>query len=151
MVASILDQCSASTPVNALPSCASYKGGFTSEMQKSYSRKDRMKRFRYVIDRNNAHYEDQHYRAHWQPLWAILGLTLCSLLTIFSGWAAVYDLAAKTEGVSKRDSIVDLVSAYIGVCDPFGLNLMIMNTHVLTSRLCSSLSSSDTNANTRRN
>ncbi|KAL8686801.1 MAG: hypothetical protein Q9218_006857 [Villophora microphyllina] len=55
-----------------------------------------------------------HYRAHWQPLWAILGLTLCTLLMVFSGWAAIYDLCAKSPGVDWRDSVVDLVASYLG-------------------------------------
>ena len=37
------------------------------------------------------------------------------LLAITSGWGAVYDLSAKTEGVTKEDSIVDLTTAYLGV------------------------------------
>lgn len=31
------------------------------------------------------------------------------------GWAAIYDLCAHSEGVPREDSIVDLVSAYLGV------------------------------------
>ena len=37
------------------------------------------------------------------------------LLTISLGWGAVYDLCAKTNGVTKEDSIVDLATAYLGV------------------------------------
>lgn len=37
------------------------------------------------------------------------------LLAITSGWGAVYDLSAKTEGVTKEDSIVDLTTTYLGV------------------------------------
>lgn len=34
---------------------------------------------------------------------------------LFSGWAAIYDLCAGSPGVDWRDSIVDLVAAYLGV------------------------------------
>ena len=68
-----------------------------------------------IMDRDGKTYKSNHYRAHWQPLWAYLGLLLCSLLMIFSGWAAIYDLVAKSEGVKQRDAIVDLVAAYLGV------------------------------------
>ena len=37
------------------------------------------------------------------------------LLAISSGWGAVYNLCAKTKGVTKEDSIVDLTTAYLGV------------------------------------
>ena len=76
---------------------------------------NRMKIHRNVIDRDNERYKDKHYRAHWQPLWAIIGLVLCLLLIVFSGWAAVYDLRVKSKGVSETDSVVDLVSTYLGV------------------------------------
>lgn len=75
----------------------------------------RMKLFPNTIDRNKSDYRDMHYRAHWQPMWAIIGLVLCTLLLLFLGWGAVYDLCAKTKGVTKEDSIVDLVAAYLGV------------------------------------
>ena len=68
-----------------------------------------------IIDRDGSAYKRKHYRAHWQPLWAFLGLLLCSLLMLFSGWAAVYDLAVESPGVTRRGSIVNLVAAYIGV------------------------------------
>ncbi|KAL8796526.1 MAG: hypothetical protein Q9195_001200 [Heterodermia aff. obscurata] len=66
------------------------------------------------MDRDGKMYKQNHYRAHWQPFWAYLGLLLCSLLMIFSGWAAIYDLVAKPEGVGQEDAIVDLVAAYLG-------------------------------------
>ena len=75
----------------------------------------RMAHYHRIIDRDGKTYKSKHYRAHWQPLWAYLGLLLCSLLMIFSGWAAIYDLVAKSEGVKKGDAIVDLVAAYLGV------------------------------------
>ena len=59
-----------------------------------------------------------HYRANWQPLWAILGLVLCTLLVVTQGWAAIYDLCASSPGVSKGDSIADIVTAYLGVSYP---------------------------------
>lgn len=34
---------------------------------------------------------------------------------IFLGWGAVYDLCAKTKGVTTQDSIVDLATAYLCV------------------------------------
>ena len=75
----------------------------------------RMKLFPNTIDRNRSDYRDRHYRAHWQPMWAIIGLVLCTLLLLSLGWGAVYDLCAKTQGVTKEDSIVDLAAAYPGV------------------------------------
>ena len=75
----------------------------------------RMKLFPNTIDRNRSDYQDRHYRAHWQPMWAIIGFVLCTLLLLSLGWGAVYDLCAKTQGVTKEDSIVDLAADYIGV------------------------------------
>lgn len=68
-----------------------------------------------IINRDGSAYKQKHYRAHWQPLWAFLGLLLCSLLMIFGGWAAIYDLAVDSPGVDRKDAIVDLVAAYLGV------------------------------------
>ena len=67
------------------------------------------------IERDSESYRSRHYRAHWQPLWAIIGLVLCVLLIIFGGWNAVYDLCSGSRLVPARDSIVDLVFIYIGV------------------------------------
>ena len=75
----------------------------------------RMAFFHRTMDRDKPSYRQNHYRAHWQPFWAYLGLFLCSLLMIFSGWSAIYDLIVRSQGVKTRDSIVDLVAAYIGV------------------------------------
>ena len=58
---------------------------------------------------------ESYYRAHWQPLWAILGLVLCVLLVIVGPWNAIYDLVSGPEGVPARDLVVDLVFSYIGV------------------------------------
>lgn len=73
-----------------------------------------IKRWKRTIDRDTDEYRNKHYRAHWQPLWAILGLVLCTLIMLFSGWTAIYDLCAKSPGVDRRDALVDLVAAYIG-------------------------------------
>ncbi|KAL8810969.1 MAG: hypothetical protein Q9223_001992, partial [Gallowayella weberi] len=73
-----------------------------------------IKFYKHTLDRDKDTYREKHYRAHWQPLWAILGLVLCTLLMIFSGWAAIYDLVAKSPGVNRTDSIVDLIAAYLG-------------------------------------
>ena len=75
----------------------------------------RMKLFSNTIDRNASSYTARHYRAHWQPIWAVFGLVACTLLLVLQGWNAVYDLAAHSKGVSREDSIVDLVAAYLGV------------------------------------
>ena len=74
-----------------------------------------MKFYNKIINRDGPDYPKKHYRAHWQPLWAILGLVSCTLLIVFGGWAAIYDMCAKSKGVDQRDSIVDLVAAYLGV------------------------------------
>ena len=74
-----------------------------------------MKLFPNTIDRNESYYKDKHYRAHWQPMWAIIGFVLCTIIMLSSGWAAIYDLCAKTKGITKEDSIVDLATAYVGV------------------------------------
>ncbi|KAI4288384.1 MAG: hypothetical protein L6R35_002346 [Caloplaca aegaea] len=69
---------------------------------------------RTTINRDAEEYRDRHYRAHWQPLWAILGLVLCTLLMVFSGWSAIYKLCAESPGVDRGDAIVDLVASYLG-------------------------------------
>lgn len=74
-----------------------------------------MKLFPNTIDRNKSYYKEKHYRAHWQPLWAIIGLVICTILMLSFGWAAIYDLCARTKGVTKEDSVVDLATAYLGV------------------------------------
>ncbi|KAL8738318.1 MAG: hypothetical protein Q9181_000861 [Wetmoreana brouardii] len=81
-----------------------------------------------TIDRDSEGYRREHYRAHWQPLWAILGLTLCTLLMFFSGWAAIYDLCANSPGVDRGDSIVDLVASYLG---PFLFFTILISYKVL--------------------
>lgn len=83
-----------------------------------------------VMNRDETPYKRNHYRAHWQPLWAYLGLLLCSLLMLFSGWAAIYDLVRRSEGVKRQDSVVDLIAAYLGV----GLAPLVQQqAHILTS------------------
>ena len=74
-----------------------------------------MKLFPMTINRNDDHYRKVHYRARWQPLWAILGLVLCVSLVVTQGWTGIYDLCAASPGVSKEDSVVDIVAAYLGV------------------------------------
>ena len=74
-----------------------------------------MKLFPRTINRNDDSYREMHYRARWQPLWAILGLVLCVSLVVTQGWTGIYDLCAASPGVSKEDSIVDIVAAYLGV------------------------------------
>ncbi|KAL8627765.1 hypothetical protein Q9189_006534 [Teloschistes chrysophthalmus] len=74
----------------------------------------RIKFYKRTIDRDSPFYRLRHYRAHWQPLWAILGFTLCTLLMLFSGWSAIYDLCVKSAAVDWRDSVVDLVASYLG-------------------------------------
>ncbi|KAL9599700.1 MAG: hypothetical protein Q9219_003688 [cf. Caloplaca sp. 3 TL-2023] len=73
-----------------------------------------IKTYSRAIDRDGEKYRGKHYRAHWQPVWAILGLVLCTLLMFFSGWSAIYDLSARSPGVDRGDAIVDLVASYIG-------------------------------------
>lgn len=60
-----------------------------------------MKLFPNTIDRDKPYYRNKHYRAHWQPMWAIIGFGLCMMLMLFFGWAAIYDLCAKTKGVGE--------------------------------------------------
>ncbi|KAM0799181.1 amino acid permease/ SLC12A domain-containing protein [Usnea florida] len=82
-----------------------------------------MKLFPNTIDRNGDVYPRSHYRAHWQPLWAILGLVLCTLLAVTRGWTSIYDLCVASPGVSKEDSIVDLIADYLGPCVFLGVYL----------------------------
>ncbi|KAM0799999.1 amino acid permease/ SLC12A domain-containing protein [Usnea florida] len=87
-----------------------------------------MKFFPNTIDRNRSYYKDKHYRAHWQPLWALIGLVSCTILMLSFGWNAIYDLCARSKGVSKEDSIVDLVASYVGPVLFFGVYLTYKNT-----------------------
>ena len=84
-----------------------------------------MKLYPNTINRNRSDYRDRHYRAHWQPMWAVIGLSLCVALLLSLGWGAVYDICVDTQGVTKEDSIVDLATAYLGVSDsPTTLNFL---------------------------
>lgn len=74
-----------------------------------------MKLFPNTIDRSKAAYMSKYYRAHWQPMWAILGLVMCILIAVTMGWAAIFDLCTSNGTVSRHDSIVDVATAYIGV------------------------------------
>ena len=67
------------------------------------------------IDRNSQGYQKKHYRAHWQPVWAYLGVTLCSMLLAFGGWSAIFNLCDRGGQVSVRDSVIDLTFTYTGV------------------------------------
>ena len=67
------------------------------------------------LDRDGPYYTRLHYRAHWQPVFAIIGLVTCTLLMIFSGWAAIYALCINSEVVIRADAISDLVAVYLGV------------------------------------
>ncbi|KAL8911327.1 MAG: hypothetical protein Q9171_003492 [Xanthocarpia ochracea] len=87
-----------------------------------------LKVYKRTLNRDGKGYREKHYRAHWQPLWAILGLVLCTLLMIFSGWAAIYDLAARSPGVNRADSIVDLIAAYLG---PFLFFIILISYKLL--------------------
>ena len=71
--------------------------------------------YKEIMYRDGRTYKEKHYRAHWQPVWAYLGLLLCSLLVVSGGWAAIYDLVSGSPGVKRQDSIVDLVAVYLGV------------------------------------
>ena len=102
--------------VNALLSFVSWKGEHPSDLDSLHANAScRMKIYPNTINRESETYRSKHYRARWQPVWAYLGLGLCVLLAITSGWGAVYDLSAKTEGVTREDSIVDLTTTYLGV------------------------------------
>lgn len=70
--------------------------------------------------RNDPPYRGRHYRGHWQPMFAIVGLIGCVLITLFSGWSAIYILKARANLVGKEDLkpnsklAWDLVGAYAG-------------------------------------
>lgn len=79
-----------------------------------------------LIWRDSPTYRGKHYRGHWQPLCAILGLVACIAIIIFSGWPAIYllrardSLSTKDKLKSKGDLGADVVGAYAGVsaCAP---------------------------------
>ena len=121
--------------VNALLSFVLWKGEHPSNLDSLHANAScRMKLFPNTINRESKTYKIKHYRAHWQPLWAYLGLVLCVLLAITSGWGAVYDLSAKTEGVTKEDSIVDLTTTYLGVSHTISTKVEeILLTHLKAS------------------
>ncbi|KAL9608804.1 MAG: hypothetical protein Q9167_006377 [Letrouitia subvulpina] len=85
--------------------------------------------FKDIINRDSDLYKQNHYRGHWQPLWAILGLVLCSLLMIFSGWSPIFDLVRGSKDVKREDSIVDLIASYLGV----GHAITFETSSILTS------------------
>lgn len=73
--------------------------------------------------RDSEAYRRKHYRGHWQPAWAILGLISCILIVVFSGWPAIYllkersNLSPMTNADLKSNTklAADLVGAYLGV------------------------------------
>jgi amino acid permease len=82
----------------------------------------RMRRYERLINRDGDYYMRHNYRAHWQPMWAIIGLVSCTLLVTFGGWSAIYDLCKvrmidgkEVSVVDKGDSGFALVAAYLGV------------------------------------
>ncbi|KAL8961745.1 MAG: hypothetical protein Q9193_001743 [Seirophora villosa] len=96
-----------------------------------------IKYYKRSINRDSAVYRGRHYRAHWQPVWAILGLVLCTLLVIFSGWTAIYDLCARSPGVDRGDTIVAVVAFYLGLTHDIGqpfLFFAILITYKLVKR-----------------
>ncbi|CAD6592054.1 MAG: Cationic amino acid transporter 2 [Alectoria sarmentosa] len=101
-----------------------------------------MKLFPNTIDRNKSYYKEKHYRAHWQPLWAIVGLVTCTILMLSFGWAAIYDLCARTKGVTKEDSVVDLATAYLGPALFFGVYFAYKYTYKTKIRYSPKLPSS---------
>lgn len=73
-----------------------------------------------MYSRDSESYRKQFYRAHWQPLWAILGLVGCSLIMIFTPWAALYIMSNRrnlADGANLKPNHLlawDLVGAYSG-------------------------------------
>jgi hypothetical protein len=78
-----------------------------------------------TFSRDSEAYINKHYRAHWQPYWAIFGLFGCILIVISSGWPAVYLLSAGetflTHNQLKPKGYLgaDVVGAYSGVSEIF--------------------------------
>ncbi len=79
----------------------------------------------YDFSRDGDVYQMKHYRARWQPMWAILGLIGSGLIILFSGWPAIYILRARhtlsTDALLKDNKYLaaDLVGAYSGVSSRF--------------------------------
>jgi hypothetical protein len=117
------------------------------------------------LDRDSENYQQQHYRAHWQPLCAIFGLFACTVVVLFSGWSAIYLLRAR-DTLSTVDSLIDsgslagdVIGAYSGVSlqNRCFNNLILQSraslrilTNFITSRYFSLLSSSDIKSYTVR-
>ena len=74
-----------------------------------------LKYFPHTINRGVDALYNPYYRAHWQPLWAIIGLVLCTLLVLTLGWTAIYDLCSGNEAIPRGNSIADLAISYAGV------------------------------------
>lgn len=75
---------------------------------------------RNVYSRDRDPYMSKHYRAHWQPTWAYVGLIGCILIVLFSGWPAIYILHSRHNLVADKDLKTnvqlagDLIGAYAG-------------------------------------
>jgi hypothetical protein len=74
-----------------------------------------------LIIRDSAAYKAKHYRAHWQPVCAWVGLTGCIAIILFSGWPAIHLLrtwdSLTERGIlkSKGSLGADIAGAYAGV------------------------------------
>ncbi|OCL08475.1 hypothetical protein AOQ84DRAFT_439560 [Glonium stellatum] len=75
---------------------------------------------RQVYSRDQHRYMSRHYRAHWQPMWAYIGLIGCVLIVIFSGWPAIYILRSRHHLLADKylktnvQLAADLIGAYAG-------------------------------------
>jgi hypothetical protein len=74
-----------------------------------------------LIIRDSAPYKAKHYRAHWQPFCAWVGLVGCIAIIIFSGWPAIHVLRT-WDSLTERDKLkskgslgADVAGAYAGV------------------------------------
>ncbi|KAI9771279.1 MAG: Cationic amino acid transporter 2 [Geoglossum simile] len=73
-----------------------------------------------TLSRDSDEYKENHYRAHWQPLFAIFGLIACTLIVAFSGWPAIYLLSEKRKLASASQLksnimlVADVIGAYSG-------------------------------------
>ncbi|KAF2803245.1 uncharacterized protein BDZ99DRAFT_453470 [Mytilinidion resinicola] len=75
---------------------------------------------RQVYSRDRPPYTTKHYRAHWQPWWAYVGLIGSCLIVFFSGWPAIYilnsrhHLTADKQLKTNVQLAADLIGAYAG-------------------------------------
>ena len=81
-----------------------------------------------IFSRDHPLYAKRYYRAHWQPVWAWIGLVGVSLIILFSGWPAIYIMVARrtlaTDTLLKSNALLaaDLIGAYSGV-SPMSVDL----------------------------